>query len=86
MRDERRKEERSKQDQTNNNTKKHSTSKAVTFPKKNELPQVELMYIQYASKKSPVSVPVPFCYGKTGDFFHPVLPVPFRSVPFRSVV
>ena len=33
----RRKEEGSKQDQTN---KKHSTPKAVTFPKKNELPRV----------------------------------------------
>ena len=32
----RRKEERSKQDQTNNKAKKHSTPKAVTFPKKNE--------------------------------------------------
>ena len=36
--DERRKEERSKQGQTNNKAKKqHSTPKAVTFPKKNEL-------------------------------------------------
>ena len=34
----RRKEERSKQGQTNNNAKQHSTPKAVTFPKKNELP------------------------------------------------
>ena len=42
MRDERRKEERSKQDQTNNKAKQHSTPKAVTFPKKNELPQVGL--------------------------------------------
>ena len=33
----RRKEERSKQGQTNNKTKQHSTPKAVTFPKKNEL-------------------------------------------------
>ena len=40
MRDE--KEERSKQGQTNNKAKKHSTPKAVTFPKKNELPQVGL--------------------------------------------
>ena len=40
MRDERRKEERSKQGQTNNKAKQHSTPKAVTFPKKNELPQV----------------------------------------------
>ena len=37
MRDERRKEERSKQGQTNNKAKQHSTPKAVTFPKKNEL-------------------------------------------------
>ena len=42
MRDERRKEERSKQGQTNNKAKQHSTPKAVTFPKKNELPQVGL--------------------------------------------
>ena len=34
----RRKEERSKQGHTNNKAKQHSTSKAVTFPKKNELP------------------------------------------------
>ena len=39
MRDERRKEERSKQGQTNK-AKQHSTPNAVTFPKKNELPQV----------------------------------------------
>ena len=39
MRDERRKEERSKQGQTNNKAKQH---KAVTFAKKNELPQVGL--------------------------------------------
>ena len=38
----RRKAERSKQGQTNNKAKQHSTPKAVTFPKKNELPRVEL--------------------------------------------
>ena len=37
----RRKKERSKQDQTNK-AKQHSTSKAVNFPRKNELPQVGL--------------------------------------------
>ena len=37
-----RKEERSKQGQTNNKAKQHSTPKAVTFPKKNELPRVGL--------------------------------------------
>ena len=42
MRDERKKEERSKQSQTNNKAKQHSTPMAVTFPKKNELPQVGL--------------------------------------------
>ena len=36
------KEERSKQGQTNNKAKQHSTPKAVTFPLKNELPQVGL--------------------------------------------
>ena len=39
MRDE---EERSKQGQRNNKAKQHSTPKAVTFPRKNELPQVGL--------------------------------------------
>ena len=38
----RRKEERSKLGQTNNKAKQHSTPKAVTFPKKNELPRVGL--------------------------------------------
>ena len=36
------KEGRSKQGQTNNKAKQHSTPKALTFPKKNELPQVGL--------------------------------------------
>ena len=35
-------EERSKQGQTNNKASQHSTPKAVTFPKKNELPRVGL--------------------------------------------
>ena len=43
LRDERRKEERSKQGQTNNKAKQHNTLKAVTFPKKNELPQVHVV-------------------------------------------
>ena len=38
----RRKEEKSKQGQTNNKAKQHSTPKVVTYPKKNELPQVGL--------------------------------------------
>ena len=38
----RRKEERSQQGQTNNKAKQHSTPKAVSFPKKNELPRVGL--------------------------------------------
>ena len=46
MRDEkegRKKQARSnKQGQTNNKAKQHSTPKAVTFPKKNELPRVGL--------------------------------------------
>ena len=41
MRDERRKEKASKVKQTNK-AKQHSTHKAVTFPKKNELPRVGL--------------------------------------------
>ena len=40
MRDE--KEERKKQGQQTNKAKQHSTPKAVTFPRKNELPQVGL--------------------------------------------
>ena len=42
VREMRRKEERSKQGHTNNKVKQHSTPKAVTFPKKNELPRVGL--------------------------------------------
>ena len=38
----RRKEERSKHGQMNNKAKQHSTPKAVTFPKANELPRVGL--------------------------------------------
>ena len=37
-----RREGRKKQGQTNNNAKQNGTPKAVTFPKKNELPQVGL--------------------------------------------
>ena len=37
-----RKEGASKVKQTNNKAKQHSTPKAVTFPKKNELPRVGL--------------------------------------------
>ena len=36
----RRKEERSKQGHINNKAKQHNTPEAITFPKKNELPQV----------------------------------------------
>ena len=39
----RRKKEASKVNLTNNKTKQHSTPKAVTFPKKKELPQVGLV-------------------------------------------
>ena len=38
----RRKEEKSKLSHANNKAKQHNTPKAVTFPKKNELPQVGL--------------------------------------------
>ena len=41
MRDEK-EEKRKKQGQTNNKANQHSTPKAVTFPKKNELPRVGL--------------------------------------------
>ena len=40
-----RKEERIKQGQTNNKAKQHSTPKAVTFPKKNELPRVGHVHV-----------------------------------------
>ena len=43
MRDE--KEERSKQCQTNNKAKQYSTHKAVTFPKRNELPCIHAILI-----------------------------------------
>ena len=46
----RRKEERSKQGQTNNKAKQHSTPKAVTFPKKNELPRVGHVYVHVRCK------------------------------------
>ena len=46
------KEGRSKQGQTNNKAKQHSTPKAVTFPKKNELPQVELEPTTLHSRQS----------------------------------
>ena len=41
----RRKDERSKQIQTNNKAKQHSTPKAATFPKKNELPRVGHVHV-----------------------------------------
>ena len=48
MRDE--KEGRSKQGQTNNKAEQHSTPKAVTFPKKNELPRVGLEPTTYTEQ------------------------------------
>ena len=52
MRDE--KEERSEHGQTNNKAKQHSTPKAVTFPKKNELPRVEHKHVcVYAAITAP---------------------------------
>ena len=57
----RRKEERSKQGQTNNKAKQHSTPKAVTFPKKNELPWVGLksttLYTLYTQSALPAELP-----------------------------
>ena len=50
MRDE--KEGKHKQDQTNNKAKYHSTPKAVTFPKKNELPRVGLEPTALQSRQS----------------------------------
>ena len=55
MRDE--KEERSKQDQTNNKVKQHSTPKAVTFPKKNELPRVGLEPTTHYTERSTTELP-----------------------------
>ena len=55
MRDE--KEERSKQGQTNK-AKQHSTPKAVTFPRKNELPQVGLEPTLYSRQSAlPTELP-----------------------------
>ena len=51
MRDERRNEERRKQGQTDNKAKQHSTPKAVTFPKKNELPRVGLEHAHNTPNK-----------------------------------
>ena len=50
MRDEKeeRKKEASKVKQTNK-AKQHSTPKAVTFPRKNELPQVGLEPVQFCA-------------------------------------
>ena len=50
MRDE--KEGRSKQGQTNNKAKQRSTPKAITFPKKNELPRVVLKPMTLHSRQS----------------------------------
>ena len=45
------KEERSKQGQTNNKAKQHNTTKAVTFPKKNELGKVQsCMYVVHCTQ------------------------------------
>ena len=63
MRDERRKEERSKQGQTNNKAKQHSTLKAVTFPKKNELPRVHVVLDLQACTLAVALVPRPI-YGR----------------------
>ena len=41
----RRKKERSKQGQTKNKAKQHSTPKAVTVSKKNELPRVHVLVL-----------------------------------------
>ena len=58
MRDE--KEGRSKQGQTNNKAKQHSTPKAVTFPKKNELPRVGLEPTTLHSTQS--ALPLSYMY------------------------
>ena len=49
MRDEKEgRKKRSKQGQTNNKAKQHSATKAVTFPKENELPRMGHMYNAHA--------------------------------------
>ena len=70
MRDERRKEERSKQDQTNNKTKQHSTPKVVTFPKKNELPQVGLEPNTLHTERSRYTTELPRQLQVAGPKFH----------------
>ena len=69
----RRKEERSKQDQTNNNAKQHSTPKAVTFPKKNELPQVGLEPTTLCTGLGLISTYIPNTYIVTPVFLFQVL-------------
>ena len=55
----RRKEERSKQGQTNDKARQHSTPKAVTFPKKNELPRVGLNHDTLYSRQSALPAELP---------------------------
>ena len=50
-----RKKEASKVKQTNNKAKQHSTPKAVTFPKKNELPRVGLDTLDSRQSALPLS-------------------------------
>ena len=64
MRDE--KVGRSKQGQTNNKAKQHSTPKAVTFPKKNELLYLGCMYMVILTKQCEECSEVGVKY--SGDF------------------
>ena len=68
------KEQRSKQGQTNNKAKQHSTHKAVTFPKKNELPRVGLepttLYTLHSRQSTlPTELPM-YIHGNTYAIVH----------------
>ena len=70
MRDE--KEERSKQGQTNNKAKQHSTPKAVTFPKENELPRVGLEHVHREHREGEGLYIPGYCTSSDGGSCWPV--------------
>ena len=61
--------ERSKQGQTNNKAKQHGTPKAVTFPKKNELPQVGLEHVHLMLFIYNLHI---YMHVYLGSFIHPI--------------
>ena len=82
----RRKEERCKQGQTNNKAKQHSTPKAVTFPKKNELPRVGLEPTILYTQTCTCTAHVPRWNGSreySGDITRELRPVFTREIAFQ---